>query len=229
MEALIVTAIVIGVLGAIGFGVSKIVGNPFQVLSRLKLRQNDVYEVARTAKDLHSAIILSPTDSSTLSWQEWAGTNLLKKGHKIYKTDLNLAIENYDLSLMFYPDNVEAHYWRGVAYSRLKELDVAEISAEYSYQELLWYEGLGFCDRGEGGNLMDSGITEMSGKLPVNPSGGVMAGNPMQVAGTARVAEATLQLRSEAGDRQVENVKNALAHGFYGPCGQSQCILILGN
>ena len=111
----------------------------------------------------------------------------------------------------------------------LKELDVAEISAEYSYQELLWYEGLGFCDRGKGGELMDSGVTEMSGKLPVNPSGGILAGNPIQVAGTARVAEATLQLRGEAGDRQVKDAKTALAHGFYGPCGQSQCVLILGN
>ena len=111
----------------------------------------------------------------------------------------------------------------------VKELDVAEISAEYSYQELLWYEGLGFCDRGEGGRLIDSGVTEMSGKLPVNPSGGVLAGNPIQVAGTARVAEATLQLRGEAGDRQVKSAKTAVAHGFYGPCGQSQCVLILGN
>ena len=111
----------------------------------------------------------------------------------------------------------------------LKELDVAEVSAEYSYQELLWYEGLGLCGRGEGGKLIDSGATEMSGELPVNPSGGVLAGNPFQVAGAARVAEAVLQLRAEAADRQVENAKTALAHGFYGPCGQSHGVLILGS
>jgi acetyl-CoA C-acetyltransferase len=111
----------------------------------------------------------------------------------------------------------------------VKELDVAEISAEYSYQELLWYEGLGFCGRGEGGKLIDSGLTEMSGELPVNPSGGILAGNPLQVAGAARVAEATLQLRGEAGDRQVKNARTAVAHGFCGPCGQSQCVLVLGN
>jgi acetyl-CoA C-acetyltransferase len=110
-----------------------------------------------------------------------------------------------------------------------KEIDVAEISAEYSYQELLWTEGLGFCGRGEGGNLIDSGATGMGGKIPVSPSGGVLAGNPIQVAGTARVAEATLQLRGEAGQRQIQNAKTALAQGFYGPCGQSQCVIILGN
>jgi acetyl-CoA C-acetyltransferase len=111
----------------------------------------------------------------------------------------------------------------------LREIDVAEISAEYSYQELLWYEGLGLCGKGEGGKLIDSGVTQMSGSLPVNPSGGVLAGNPIQVAGAARVAEAVLQLRGEAGKRQVENAKTALAHGFYGPCGQSHCVIILGN
>jgi acetyl-CoA C-acetyltransferase len=111
----------------------------------------------------------------------------------------------------------------------VKEIDVAEISAEYSYQELLWYEGLGFCGRGEGGKLIDSGLTEMSGELPVNPSGGILAGNPLQVAGIARVAEATLQLRGEAGGRQVKNARTAVAHGFGGPCGQSQCVLVLGN
>ncbi len=85
--------------------------------------QNNDYDAA--LDDLHTAILLSPTDSSTLNWQKWAGTHLLKKGHRIYKTDFNQAIEKYNFSLMFYPDNVEAHYWRGVAFSRLKELDLA--------------------------------------------------------------------------------------------------------
>jgi acetyl-CoA C-acetyltransferase len=53
-----------------------------------------------------------------------------------------------------------------------REIDVAEISEEFSYQELLWMEGLGFCGRGEAGRLIDSGKTRMGGKLPVNPSGG---------------------------------------------------------
>ncbi len=69
----------------------------------------------------------------------------------------------------------------------------------------------------------------MQGELPVNRSGGVLAGNPIQVAGTARVAEAAIQLRGEAGKRQVEGARVALAQGCYGPCGQSQCVIILGN
>jgi len=111
----------------------------------------------------------------------------------------------------------------------LKQIDVAEISEEYSYQGLLWMEGLGFCGRGEGGKFIDSGITEMGGKLPVNPSGGVLSGNPTCVAGMARVAEVVLQLRGEAGDRQVRGAQVALAHGVTGICGQHHGVMILGK
>ena len=109
------------------------------------------------------------------------------------------------------------------------EIDVAEISDEFSYQELLWSEALGFCNRGEGGALIDSGITEISGSLPVNPSGGLLSGNPSGVAGMVRVAEGFLQLRGEAGERQVSDPKTALAHGLTGPCGQSHCVIILAR
>ncbi len=111
----------------------------------------------------------------------------------------------------------------------IKEIDIAELSEEYSYQGLLWMEGLGFCGRGEAGKLIDSGGTHMGGQLPVNPSGGVLAGNPVTVAGMARVAEAALQLRGEAGDRQVPRARVALAHGITGICGQHQCVMILSN
>jgi acetyl-CoA C-acetyltransferase len=111
----------------------------------------------------------------------------------------------------------------------LKEIDVAEISEEYSYQEPLWTEGLGFCGKGEGGTFVDKGLGEMAGKLPINPSGGILAGNPLAVAGTARVAEAVIQLRGEGGARQVEGARTVLAHGFTGACGQSHCVLVLGN
>jgi len=111
----------------------------------------------------------------------------------------------------------------------LRQIDVAEISTEYSYQEPLWLEGLGLCDQGEGGKLVNSRATKMGGKLPVNPSGGVLPGNPNGVAGMARVAEVVLQLRGEAGDRQVKGAKVALAHGYTGICGQHQAVMILGN
>lgn len=109
----------------------------------------------------------------------------------------------------------------------LKEIGVAEISEYYSYQELLWMEGLGFCGKGEAGRLVEGGSTEMNGRLPVNASGGLLAGVPVNVAGLDRIAEAALQLRGEAGAHQVPGAKVALAHGTGGACGQLHCVLIL--
>jgi len=121
-----------------------------------------------------------------------------------------------------------AYNMAGIA-NPFKEVDVAEISENYSYEELLWMEGLGFCGRGEAGKLIDRGATWMGGELPVNPSGGLLSGNPTEVAGMARVAEAVLQLRGEADGRQVPGAKVALAHGTTGICGQLQTVMILGN
>ncbi len=110
-----------------------------------------------------------------------------------------------------------------------KEIDVIELGEEFSYQELLWLEGLGICGRGEAGHLTESGITAIKGKLPVNPSGGLLGGVPANVAGLNRVAEAALQLRGEAGPHQVKNPKIALAQGHSGFCGQHHCVIVLGK
>ena len=109
----------------------------------------------------------------------------------------------------------------------IKDINVAEVSEYCSYQELLWTEGLGLCGNGEGGKLIEKGITEIEGRLPVNPSGGVLSGNPTLVAGTARVAEVALQLMEKAGAHQVLKARTGLAHGTYGPCGQHHAVLIL--
>jgi acetyl-CoA C-acetyltransferase len=108
-----------------------------------------------------------------------------------------------------------------------KEIDVAEIYDAFTYQELLWCEGLGFCERGKGGRLIESGVTRMGGSLPVNPSGGVLSAHPVLVAGLARIAEVTIQLRGEGNKRQVEGAKIGLAHGINGACGQAHCVWVL--
>jgi acetyl-CoA C-acetyltransferase len=109
-----------------------------------------------------------------------------------------------------------------------REIDVAEIYDAFSYMELLWSEELGFCGRGEGGKFIDSGKSRFDGALPINPSGGVLSAHAVLVAGLARVAECVLQLRGEAG-LQVSGAKTALAHGINGPCGQSHCVIVLGQ
>jgi acetyl-CoA C-acetyltransferase len=111
----------------------------------------------------------------------------------------------------------------------LGEINVAEICEPYSYQELLWYEQLGFCREGEGGKFIDKGMTSLDGKLPVNPSGGVLAANPYVARGLIRIAEAALQVMGEAENRQVPDVKTALAHSTHGLAGQHHSVVILGK
>jgi len=111
----------------------------------------------------------------------------------------------------------------------IKEIDVAEICEPYSFQELLWYEQLGLCRDGEGGKLIDSGVTAMDGELPVNPSGGVLATNPYVARGLIRIAEAALQVMGKAGERHVPGVKTALAHSTHGFAGQLHSVVILGK
>ncbi len=96
----------------------------------------------------------------------------------------------------------------------LKEFDVAEIYDPLTYAEIAWYEALGFCKDGEGGRLIDDGLTQMGGELPVNPSGGVISTNPVGASGTIRVAEGALQIHGKGGKRQVPDVDLVLITGY---------------
>lgn len=110
-----------------------------------------------------------------------------------------------------------------------REIDVVELYDAFTYQELLWLEGLGFCEEGEAASLVEQGATRRDGDLPVNSSGGCLSAHAVCVAGLVRLIEAVLQLRGEAGGRQVPGARTALAHGVNGPCGQSHCVMILGS
>jgi acetyl-CoA C-acetyltransferase len=96
----------------------------------------------------------------------------------------------------------------------LREFDVAELYNAFSIQEILEYEALGFCEKGKGSELVRQGVTTMDGQLPVCPSGGVLSTNPIGASGLIRVAEAALQVMGKADQRQVPNVKTALAHAW---------------
>jgi acetyl-CoA C-acetyltransferase len=110
----------------------------------------------------------------------------------------------------------------------LESLDVAEICDTFSYRELMAYEALGFCEKGQSARLIEQGLTRMDGKLPVNPSGGALCGNPFFAAGLVRIAEAALQVRGDAGSHQIDGIERALAHGSYGFAGQGNSVVILG-
>ncbi len=111
----------------------------------------------------------------------------------------------------------------------VKEVDLIELGDEFSYQELLWLEGLGICERGGAGKLLESGFTAFDGSLPVNPSGGLLSGVPANVMGLNRAAEAALQIMGKAGDRQIKGAGTAIVQGHSGFCGQHHCVIVLGK
>jgi benzoylsuccinyl-CoA thiolase BbsB subunit len=94
-----------------------------------------------------------------------------------------------------------------------EDLDLVELHEAFASEEILRYEDLGLCGPGEGVELLRSGATEVGGKIPVNPSGGLLAlGHPLSASGVRVVAEITLHLRGQAGKRQTPNAKVGLAH-----------------
>ncbi len=85
----------------------------------------------------------------------------------------------------------------------MEEISVAEIYAPSTWAELEWLEAYGFCAKGQAWRLEEKGHFHFDREFPVNPSGGVVCTNPIGATGLIRVAEAALQLRGDAGERQI--------------------------
>jgi len=100
------------------------------------------------------------------------------------------------------------------------DIDVAEVHDACSFAEIVQTENMGFCERGAGGPLAERGETRLGGRIPVNPSGGLVSkGHPVGATGLVQIHELVTQLRAEAGKRQVEGARLALAEnggGFWG-------------
>jgi benzoylsuccinyl-CoA thiolase BbsB subunit len=98
-----------------------------------------------------------------------------------------------------------------------EDIDVCECHDAFTIGEILHYENLGFCRRGEGGRLVQEGKTEINGSIPVNTSGGLLSkGHPLGATGIAQVFEVVQQLRGEAGKRQIRNPRVGLTHTMGG-------------
>ena len=113
------------------------------------------------------------------------------------------------------------------------DLDVVEVHDAAATAELLLYEELGLCAPGEGPKLLASGATELGGRVPVNPSGGLLSrGHPIGATGCGQLVELVDQLRGRCGERQVAGARVALAEnggGFIGTDAAATVITILGT
>ncbi len=102
-----------------------------------------------------------------------------------------------------------------------EDLDVIECHDAFTIAELLYYEALGLCDRGDATKLLHDGATSLGGRIPVNPSGGLLSkGHPVGASGAAQMVEIVRQLQGRCGYRQVADARIGLTHvtggGTYG-------------
>jgi len=98
-----------------------------------------------------------------------------------------------------------------------KDLDIAEVHDCFTIAELIAMEDIGLCEPGESKDLIRNGRTSLDGDIPINTDGGLKAdGHPVGASGLAQIHEIVLQLRNEAGKRQVDGAKIGLAHSIGG-------------
>lgn len=114
-----------------------------------------------------------------------------------------------------------------------EQMSLAEVHDATAFAEVQQLESLGFCKLGEGGPLSESGATRLGGSIPVNVSGGLECkGHPIGATGLGQLYELVVQLRGEAGARQVKNARFGIAEnggGFYRWEEATACITILGT
>ena len=135
------------------------------------------------------------------------------------------SLENRDWAHAIYTEEAAKMAYRQAGINNpLEAIDIAEVDDIYAYKELQALEALGFCREGEAGILTMEGFTNPDSGLPVNVSGGSLDAN-----GLARAFEIVLQLRGEAGVRQVEDVNIGLAQSWRGVPSTSGAVLILAN
>jgi acetyl-CoA acetyltransferase len=109
-----------------------------------------------------------------------------------------------------------------------EDIDVMEVHDATAFGEISVMEALGFCPRGEGGVMAERGDTALGGKIPVNPSGGLISrGHPVGASGLAQVYELVTQLRCEAGQRQVSNHRLAMTENGGGTVGPGEAAMTI--
>jgi acetyl-CoA acetyltransferase len=107
------------------------------------------------------------------------------------------------------------------------DVDVAQLQDTESGAEVMHLAETGLCEHGEQEHLIQSGATEIGGRLPVNTDGGCLAnGEPIGASGLRQVHEVVLQLRGDAGDRQVPGSPRVGFTQVYGAPGVSACAVL---
>ncbi len=179
---------------------SEVVASP---LSRLEISDHADGAIAMVLADAKSALRLSrrPIWIRGIGW-----------------ANDSPSLESRQWARAAYAERAAARAYRmaGMADPR-REIQFAEVDDTFAFKELQHLEALGLCDSGAAGALTASGETAPGGRLPVNVSGGSLGvGDLLEAGGLARALEVVLQLRGEAGSRQLEGVSVGVAQSWRG-------------
>ena len=131
-------------------------------------------------------------------------------------TDTHIVYEREDITTLKALRICSEQAYR-MAKKTPKDIDVAELHDAFEILEAVQSEDIGFFKKGEGAKAAHDGLTEIDGKIPINPSGGLKArGHPLGATGVAQVVELVWQLRGEAGKRQVDGAESGITCNFGG-------------
>jgi benzoylsuccinyl-CoA thiolase BbsB subunit len=131
------------------------------------------------------------------------GSALLSGGYKCFQQDITVSPLGSKTAMM-------AYEMGGVGPD---DLDVVELHDAFASEEILRYEDLGLCKPGEGTRLIREKETWVGGRIPVNPSGGLLSlGHPLSATGVRQIVEIVQHLRGQAGERQTNRARVGLAH-----------------
>jgi acetyl-CoA C-acetyltransferase len=141
------------------------------------------------------------------------------------------SLESRDWSKAIYAHKAAKFAYRQAGITDpAQAIDFAEVDDVYAYKELQTLEALGLCEKGQAGRLTEEGFTARGGDLPVNVSGGSLGfGDLLEANGLARLLEAVLQLRGEAGPRQLKGVKTGIVQSWRGVPTTSGAVAVLSN
>ena len=110
-----------------------------------------------------------------------------------------------------------------------QHIDLAEVHDCFTIAEIIATEDLGFVEKGAGGRFALDGKSALTGEKPVNTSGGLKAkGHPVGATGVGQICDLVMQMRGEAGERQLDRVRTGLAQNL-GGSGATAVVTILGS
>lgn len=155
-----------------------------------------------------AAAVIMMSDKAAAKYANGRGVKLAASSLRSGSVDVEPTSMTYEP--MTWATALDAYEKAGIG---PEDVDFAEVHDCFSIAEVLRVEGLGLFEQGSYPRAVERGEANINGRLPVNPSGGLIGkGHPLGGTGVAQVVEIVRQLRGEVGDRQIEGAKVGLAH-----------------